>query len=589
MLRGMIRETVTVERACPSNTRSVSVRPACRPPERRFRLLLPMLLLLAYGAALHLPYLGAWPLESHEALAAERTRELMTTGGWLVPHFAGKPDFRKPPVPFWIGGAFALLAGGVTEWSARLPSVLACLGTAVLLVLWVNRARGRRSALFAGFTFVTSGAAIMWARRAEADMQLCFWTTAVMLTYWFGLGEPVRRRQVLLAVAMWLSLAVGVLTKGPLPLAFLGLAVVATVAFDPNRRRRLRRLLPVAGPLLLVAALTPWVLTVVQRHPEALATWYGQSLGRYAGELGHEKPFYFYAARAPLLWLPWILPLGLGLYLAVRRSALSRPAWGFLLVWGLGGLVFLSFSVGKRLHYALPAVPPVMVFAGLGLEALMRPPQPLTRPWRWGVVLHGALVPMALAAGLAAAAWLPEYRLALAVLGALAALGLGLSLFLYIRGRPAGALAGLALSLLVVLTIGYREVVGPLLTQANTEAAICRYIAQRAPEQQEAVACYGEVGPQVLFYAGQAIPVLGSEADVAAWREHAPEGLLVTRSGPWRAKVERVGPWREILPGSTLNRFASREVVLLQAVDPLRLHVPGVGPTRAQRQEVPDE
>jgi len=105
---------------------------------------------------------------------------MMTTGGWLVPFMRGSPDFRKPPVPFWIGGLLAVVSGGVTEWSVRLPSVPACLGTAVLLVLWLDREAGRRPALLGGFAFVTSASALVWARRAEVDMQLCFWTTAAL-------------------------------------------------------------------------------------------------------------------------------------------------------------------------------------------------------------------------------------------------------------------------------------------------------------------------------------------------------------------------------------------------------------------------
>jgi len=505
------------------------------------------------------------------------------------PLHAGESGFPQAPVPFWIGGALAALAGGVTEWSARLPSVLACLGTAVLLVLWFDREVG--PALLAGFAFVTTGAALVWARRAEVDMQLCFWTTAAMIAYWFALREPVRRRQVLLATAMWLSLAAGVLTKGPLPFAFLGLAVVATLAFDPAGRRRLRGLLPLAGPLLLVAALMPWVLAVLIRHPGAISIWYEQSLGRYAGELGHDKPWTFYAARAPILWLPWIVPLGLGIYLAVRRRVLARPAWAFLLFWGVGGLVFLSLGTGKRLHYALPAVPPMMVFAGIGLQALARPPQPLTRRWRWGAWLHGPLVPLALAAGVVAGMWLPEYRSALLVLGALAAGGLGLALLLYLRGRPTTGLAALAAALVVVPAVGYPTVAGPLLTRSNTEAAIGRCIAARGRSEGAAAAYRHRADPRIVFYAARPIPVLEDLAGVAAWRTRIPNGYLVLSHGPGREGLERVGPWRKVFPRRSRTPLASREVVLLQAVAPPQCHVVYRGPETAPKseKEVSDE
>ena len=519
--------------------------------------------LVVYGLCLHVPFLGAWPLGSHEALAAQRACEMTTVGGWLVPHLQGEPDFRKPPLPFWFSGGLAALAGAMDEWTARLPSVAASLGTMLVLVFWMRRLTGWRPALTTGFAFVTSGGALVWSRRAEVDMQLCFWTTASMAAFWLAMEEPSRRRQIFLALAMWVSLAAAVLTKGPLPVAMVAVSVAAAAILDPQRRRA-AGLLPLAGPLVFLAALAPWAVAVVVRYPEAASQWYEQSLGRYAGDLGHEKPVYFYALETPLLWLPWLLPLTVGVWLALRRRALTAWTAALLLAWGVGGLAILSLGSGKRLHYALPALPPMMMFAGLGLERLLRPPRPLAGVWRWGAGLHASVVPAALAAGLVAAWWMPERGPSLAALGVLAAAGLGLVLLLYLRGRAMVALGVLAVSMLAALTFANGAVLGPLLTQEATEAAIGRCVA-RAATRPGGMAFYRHAEPRVVFYAGRSAPVLTELAQVAAWRARVPGGYLVVPQVE-RAQVETIGTWREVLPGAGADRFVSRDTILLRAV-----------------------
>ena len=83
-------------------------------------------------AVVALPYLhalGAWPLlEPDEGRNAEVAREMLELGTWSVPHFNHLPYLDKPVLLFWaITAAFRTL--GVTEFAARLPSVLGAIAT----------------------------------------------------------------------------------------------------------------------------------------------------------------------------------------------------------------------------------------------------------------------------------------------------------------------------------------------------------------------------------------------------------------------------------------------------------------------------
>lgn len=521
--------------------------------------------LVLYGACLYLPWLGAWPLASHEALAAERAREMTTIGGWVIPHLRGEPDIRKPPLPFWISGALAAAAGGMTEWTARLPSVAASLGTMLLLVGWMRRVAGWRTAIITGVTYLTGSMVVLLSRRAEVDMQLCFWTTAAVVGYWFGIHALSRRLQVAWMAAVWLSLALGVLTKGPLPLAILGI-VAAAVAVVSRDGRRIGRMLPVAGPLIFLGVLVPWGVWVETHLPGAFSRWYAESLGRFAGEMGHEKPAAFYLTHAPLLVLPWILPAGVGMVLALRRRGVSRTVAVYLLAWAVGGLVFLTLGIGKRIHYALCTVPPLMAFAGLGMDYLLSLPRPLPRAWRWVLGSHVVLVPAALAAGMVTSVWFPDFRWPLRALGIAAAAGLTAAFVWYARGRRLAALGALAATVLVTFTAANGLIITPLLRSSVTEARIGRFVRDEAGGPQ-AVAFYRQVDPQILFYAGHGGVLLESKDDVAAWLAAHPGGYLIVRNDADRDEITPLGPWQEVLLGLAARPLASRDFVLLKSMD----------------------
>src|SRR4051812_45761077 len=82
-------------------------------------------LLLAWCGLLFFYGIGAGELWRTESLRAIIAQEFLRSGNWVVPTLYGEPLFTKPP------GMYALIAlcsapfGGVTEWTARLPSALA--------------------------------------------------------------------------------------------------------------------------------------------------------------------------------------------------------------------------------------------------------------------------------------------------------------------------------------------------------------------------------------------------------------------------------------------------------------------------------
>src|SRR5262249_43601928 len=119
-----------------------------------------------------------WRTESLRAIIAA---EFLRSGNWLVPTLYGEPLFTKPPGMY---AAIALISwpfGGITEWSARLPSALAASAVVFLFYWYFARQFGRLGGLVAG---LLAPVGFMWldkATSAEIDTLQVAWVTASVL------------------------------------------------------------------------------------------------------------------------------------------------------------------------------------------------------------------------------------------------------------------------------------------------------------------------------------------------------------------------------------------------------------------------
>src|SRR6185437_40922 len=111
-------------------------------------------LLLVAAAALTLPNLGSpslWDVD--EGVNAEAAREMYEAGTWVIPTFNFELRTAKPVMLNWLQRA-SYAAWGVSEWSARLPSVLASWLTILLTyelgLRMFGRGTGMLSALVLG-------------------------------------------------------------------------------------------------------------------------------------------------------------------------------------------------------------------------------------------------------------------------------------------------------------------------------------------------------------------------------------------------------------------------------------------------------
>ncbi|MCU0975870.1 MAG: glycosyltransferase family 39 protein [Steroidobacteraceae bacterium] len=341
---------------------------------RRDLLWLALVGAVLFGAGLGLR--DPWPAD--EPRFALIARDMAVTGDWLFPRIGGDLYQDKPPVFMWaIGGLYALT--GELRLAFLLPSLLAAIGTLLLVYDLGRRAWSREAGLASALLLAFSVQFVIQARAAQIDMLLAFLSTAAL----YGIGRH------LLAGPDWRAYALGgfaaglgVITKGTgflallLVLPFFALRRLGFAGLWAGRGGARWWLAPAAALAAIACWLVPMLVAAALSGDPDLAAYRDeillkQTVTRYASAWHHHEPWHYFLVNViPGLWLPgtallpWLVPR----WRAAWRERDGRP-WLFL-GWIALVLVFFSASTGKRGVYILPALPAFALAAGPWLAAI---------------------------------------------------------------------------------------------------------------------------------------------------------------------------------------------------------------------------
>jgi 4-amino-4-deoxy-L-arabinose transferase-like glycosyltransferase len=316
-----------------------------------------------------LPHLSLRCFMWEEGNNAELARDVLMRGDWLAPAIFGLRYVEKPPLFAWLIAGTASLTGRVNEWSARLPAILAVLGTALLVERLTRRYATVPAALFAAGAFMFSPLVLRKLMISEPDTLVTFLSFAAFAVWWDGeTAERVTAGRWLACGGLLTALA---LIKGPQPIGFFALGAGASLV----ARRRWHALAGFALCLALPAAATiAWAGTVYR--PGDLPVWLGYmrlegtaTLSQYLRERAR------FAGSLPLDLLPSTFVLASVYVLRDRRSdseVTARPVLRALALYA--GLCTLALLVwpGTKTRYAMPVAPAVAVMAGLTIGSLWR-------------------------------------------------------------------------------------------------------------------------------------------------------------------------------------------------------------------------
>ena len=343
---------------------------------------------------------SALPIDSHEAYVARAAEEMLARNDWIVPTFNGEPRINKPPLAYWlvmitdrINGA----DGMISEWEARVPSIIAAIvlacGTALLGMIWFNRWIG----LIAGLIVCTCGGFSAYSHSARPEMVYAAWCTLALVAFALAQTNAERTWRKPAAIAAylgWLCFGLAIMSKGPQLPAMLIVGWIAGMIASGQRSRILSVLRPISGLLIMCAVCAWWYVLIYQRVPNAsdlIAT--ETTTGRIFNyesfnPWGYLDPYYFY--RVMGLIMPWVIlyPLAIAApwIFKSKFDSRSRLLWWLILV----PMISLHISIGRRWYYLLPALAPLAILmAKFGLEgARILVDQGKDKLWRVIAVLH---------------------------------------------------------------------------------------------------------------------------------------------------------------------------------------------------------
>ncbi|HHT9139359.1 MAG TPA: ArnT family glycosyltransferase [Candidatus Tripitaka californicus] len=350
------------------------------------------LALVVICLTLYLPHLGGRDLwAGRETLYAQVARETLQ-GNWIVPHFNGEIYFNKPPLYFWVIALLSKPWGDVTEFTLRLPSALAAIGTVLVVFSLGEVLIGAGGGFLAGLILASSPEFQKYACVAKLEMLLTFFVTASLACFYFGLDSAshkpctnkVRGKRWYFLWG-WAFLALSVFTKG------IGILIIPPVLglYLLSRRElyRWREMEPFLGGLLFVSLLLCWLL------PAQLyggISYTGGLVGHFKYHVGKPANLFkpvFYTREVLAGTLPWSLIL-IGLYAYWKRSkAEERDPLRFPAVWFLATFILFSISMEKRSRYLLPLYPALALMLGTLWNYYISRAAPLWTWERWATVL----------------------------------------------------------------------------------------------------------------------------------------------------------------------------------------------------------
>ncbi|MFQ5916980.1 MAG: ArnT family glycosyltransferase [Candidatus Binatia bacterium] len=284
---------------------------------------------------------------------------------WMVPYRRGSVWMNKPPLNMWLIHLAGLSWGGIDEWTARLPSASAALGTVMLTFWWGKRLGGTLFGGLAGFILLTSGQFLIMGRTSYTDQLFTFFFTLSLVTFYAVYHGWWQERAWWL---MYVALGLATLAKGPVAVV-LCFSVICMYLILERDLSALGKMRWISGLLIYLAITLPWYLGVL--------VWYGESPwpGIYDIVWPYQSgkarlPWYyygFYLVTFPLSFAPWSLFLpGLPLVWRRYRDEGNRipPALRFAATWFV--VIFMVLSLAnaphrKRPYYVLPILPPASI------------------------------------------------------------------------------------------------------------------------------------------------------------------------------------------------------------------------------------
>jgi 4-amino-4-deoxy-L-arabinose transferase-like glycosyltransferase len=364
-------------------------------------------ILLIFGVALYLVNLGGYPLYTKgEPREAVTVFDIVHGGGVILPQRAGVEVPSKPLLMHWMAAMVSLVAGGVNEFTVRLPSAGLAIAGVIVCYFYARRLFDNVTALIAALILATTFQYLQAGTGARVDTTLTFFMEIAFFEF-ILMAEGLTRRRMLLYVAI----ALAILTKGPIGLILPGLVAVIWLAAE-KRWNLLRRMSLVRGAIVVLVLAGGWYLAaLIEGGPDFFRKQIlAENLLRFAGggdfHEGHIHPFYYMELALLAGFMPWTILLPIVAVQAARAPRALDPRLKYIIVWFAVVLIFYNLPQSKRGVYLLCMYPAFATLVAIYVRQAVVRPEPARACVHWIARLSGLAMLLLGSAGLIALAML---------------------------------------------------------------------------------------------------------------------------------------------------------------------------------------
>jgi 4-amino-4-deoxy-L-arabinose transferase-like glycosyltransferase len=477
------------------------------------------LILTITSALLFLPGLGTRDFWAPgEPIYGEVIRVMFEKNDWLLPMLNGRLYADKPVLYFWLALIVSKIAGGVSEWTVRLPAALAGVGLVLTTFEVARTFYGRRIGFLSALVLATTNRVWWESRFLRLDTVLSFF---LLLGLYFCLRAFAKRGSQNSYLLGFLCFALATLTKGPIGLLLPFLALLGLVLLT-GRWQELKSMRLISGFFVIVAVLTPWLLLLFLRGGSQWLhdfIWI-HNIQNYALEpIGHVRPFYYYFVNLPADFLPWTLLVpGALIYYFPWKDKLRDPDTLGLLCWFVAIFLFFSSSKSKIAYYLLPLQPALAILVGCYLGSLLSADPSRETHWVWTLIFLYCLSFALLLAGISLPVISYQYEPGLmvwALPSALVLAGGSIAMLIYLRRKKLEnffrSLFGVLIAIYFVSAIG----ILPYLDNYKSPRAIGEYVRDHIGEESPVYVFQSTMADFNYYARREQIPVITSGEEAA--------------------------------------------------------------------------
>lgn len=431
------------------------------------------------------------PVESNYALTA---KEMVLSADWVSPRIYGNVWFDKPVFFYWLT-AMAFKLFGFSEWAARLvPAFFAAVGL-VMLYWFTTKLTKPTASLLAVVILGTSFEYIILAKLIITDMVFFVFNCAALVFFYLGyINKSDTKRWYL---AMYASVALAVLTKGPIGALLPGLVILLFIGVQRDWAK-LKELFIPTGIFLFAALTLTWYGAMYALHgTEFINTFFGvhNYLRATVSEHPKDNVSYYYIGVFVLSMLPWsaltIKALLQG-WKDWRSKASPLPV--FLFLWIAAYFGFYSLMATKYLTYTFPILFPLAILTAVQLERMLAQN-------RAAAILRWAGIPLVLLMFvymLAAYRYLVGWELGVAIISLLL-------LLLFSAWKAKNGAAVSVFKLLCLCQLGSYIILSLFIFPAIAETRSGKDIAESMiGHVEEKIGMYQFYSTSAVFYSGHA-------------------------------------------------------------------------------------